>query len=85
MLFFFLISLLLLCIGIISSTTGEPYVTVPVLSNTITLVLPICSIAAPLFTMMFCFAALFIPLIIATGVANINGQGVATTNIERIV
>ena len=58
-----------------SSTIGEPYVIVPVLSNTITSVLPSCSIAAPLFTIIFCFAALFIPLIIATGVANIKRQG----------
>jgi hypothetical protein len=77
--------LLLLSIGIIFSTIGVPYVIVPVLSNTITSVLPSCSIAAPLFTIIFCFAALFIPLIIATGVANMRGQGVATTSIESIV
>jgi ABC-type siderophore export system fused ATPase/permease subunit len=60
-------------------------VMVPVLSNTITLVLHSRSIASPLYTMMFCLAALFITLTIATAVENIRGHGVATSSTERIV
>ena len=47
--------------------------------------LPICSIAAPLFTIMPLFAALFTPAITAIGTAIMSGQGVATTSTASIV
>ena len=46
---------------------------------------PICSREIPLLTIIPSFAALFIPLMIAIGVAKISEQGDATTNTDRIV
>src|SRR5574337_1829663 len=71
--------------GMIFLIAGIPSVMVPVLSKITIWVFPTCSIAAPVLIIMLDFAALFIPLMIATGVANINGHGVATTSTARMV
>ncbi len=62
---------------ITSVTAGFPFVTVPVLSNTIVVSLPACCNASPLRISIPISAALPTPTIIEMGVANPNAQGQA--------
>ncbi len=55
-------------------------VSVPVLSNTATVVEPSCSSAPPCLTMICRRAARLMPPMIAMGVARMSGHGVATTS-----
>ncbi len=79
------LELTVLPIPIIFSIFGVPKVIVPVLSNTIESAFPICSRDIPFLIIIPLLAALFIPPIIAIGVAKISEQGDATTNTDRIV
>ena len=60
-----------------SVTAGLPSVKVPVLSKTITFILPINSIASPLLNKIPCSAPRPIPTVKAVGVAKPKAQGQA--------
>ena len=68
--------------GIISVTTGVPFVTVPVLSRTIISALPVCSNDVDVLNSMPFFAATPFPTIIATGVASPKAHGQLTTSTD---
>ena len=66
--------------GRICATSGRPTVRVPVLSKTAVVTCPSCSRALPWRKMIPWRAARLMPPMMATGVARMSGQGVATTS-----
>ena len=68
--------------GRISVTTGSPFVTVPVLSNAITWILPAISKDAAVLYKIPLRAPTPFPTIMATGVASPNAHGQLITNTE---
>ena len=65
-----------------SVTTGSPLVTVPVLSRTIVLSLPVSSSDSAVLNKIPCFAPTPLPTIIATGVASPSAHGQLITRTE---
>ena len=70
-----------------STTFGVPYVNVPVLSNTISLMRPISSSDSPSFTKIPLRVKFPIDAIIEVGVARTNAHGQNTTRIvtDRVI
>ena len=68
--------------GTTSTTSGVPFVIVPVLSSTTTSVFPVISSAAAFLNRIPCFAPTPLPTITATGVASPSAHGQLITSTD---